>query len=52
MLLRASSSRSLLAIGGFAVAYAGLAAWRITADLKEANGHGTDATVLQYLKMA
>ena len=37
---------------GRAVANAGLAAWRITADLKEANGHGTDATALQYLRMA
>jgi hypothetical protein len=37
---------------GGAVANAGLAARRITADLKEANGHGTDATALQFLRMA
>jgi hypothetical protein len=37
---------------GWAVANAGLATWRITADLKEANGHGTDATAAQYLRMA
>jgi hypothetical protein len=36
---------------GGAVANAGLAARRITADLKEANGHGTDAIALQFLKM-
>jgi hypothetical protein len=37
---------------GRAVANAGLAARRITADLKEANGHGTDATAVQCLRMA
>jgi hypothetical protein len=37
---------------GGAVANAGLAARRITADLKEANGHGTDATAVQCLRMA
>jgi len=37
---------------GGAVANAGLAARRITADLKEANGHGTDATAVQFLRMA
>jgi hypothetical protein len=37
---------------GGAVANASLAPRRITADLKEANGHGTDATAVQFLRMA
>ena len=37
---------------GGAMANAGLAARRITADLKEANGHGADATAVQQLRMA
>jgi hypothetical protein len=37
---------------GGAMADAGLAARRIAADLIETNGHGADATAVQYLRMA